>query len=444
MNALSKDHIDKDGASPSDDEVRDALARVVSSDTFASAPRLNQFLTYVVEKTIADRGAAIKGKAIAVDVYGRELRGESGQNLVRVEARRLRRTLQEYYADTGADDPWRIVIDLGGYRPRFESSAASAPPSRDVQSPAARSPFPMRAILTATVVLIVALAIRAGFVVGVDGPETGATINEAKRAAYRERSVQALQAVNLAEQARGMLFPVFDVRRQELALEMFRHSIDLDPGLPHGYAGSAQVLANITMLSSDTDMAFEHLNQADLMSEKALKLAATDPWAQGAKGWVLAVSGDLENALSFARMAVDLAPEDGHILDLAGTTGIVANAPQFAAEVSDPDRPRSGVGRFGANNIWGVSQLMLGNYNDVIIAFSIAPESGAPVSVPSLIFLVVAYDHVGETEKAGRLVAELKTSWPDFPTAQIIDRIFRNSPETSNDILERLGMYGYQ
>ena len=67
--------------------------------------------------------------------------------------------------------------------------------------------------------------------------ETGASTDEAARTALRMRSVQALQAVNLAEQARGMLFPVFDIKRQELALEMFQHSIELDPGLHHGYAG---------------------------------------------------------------------------------------------------------------------------------------------------------------------------------------------------------------
>ena len=42
---------------------------------------------------------------------------------------------------------------------------------------------------------------------------------------------------------------------------------------------------------------------------------------------------------------------------------------ELAAEVSDPDRPRSGVGRFGARNIWGVSQLMLGKFEKAIEAF---------------------------------------------------------------------------
>jgi hypothetical protein len=62
--------------------------------------------------------AAIRGKAIAAEVYNRDLDDfEAGQNLVRVEARRLHRHLAEYYAGPGNTDPWHICIDLGGYVP---------------------------------------------------------------------------------------------------------------------------------------------------------------------------------------------------------------------------------------------------------------------------------------------------------------------------------------
>ena len=79
----------------SSEAITDALGRVLASEGFAASPRLQQFLTYVVEETIAGRGQSIRGKTIAADVYGRDL-GEAGaQNIVRVEARRLRRLLDE-------------------------------------------------------------------------------------------------------------------------------------------------------------------------------------------------------------------------------------------------------------------------------------------------------------------------------------------------------------
>ena len=433
-----------DGTTASAEELRDALARVVSSSAFVSAPRLQQFLTYVVNEAIAGRGAAISGKTIAVDVYDRDPGGvESGQNLVRVEARRLRRRLNEYYAERGASDPWHILINLGGYSPRFEpgeskeSSTPAAPPL------IAKSPFRGRIVLAAVVILLMLSVF--GVVSRLDSadPELDSVGDDARRAAYRERSVPALQALNLAEQARGMLFPVFDLKRQEIALQMFQHTIDLDPGLHDGYSGAAQVLAALALTAPDIESESEFLGEAAVMAEKALDLAPSSPWAQASKGWVLAVSGDLVGAMSSAHLAVELGPEDGHVLDLAGSTAVIANAPQFAAETSDPDRPRSGVGRFGANNIWGVSQFMLGNYTEVILAFSNAPESGAPVSAPSLVFLAVAYDHVGDKEKATRMVTELDATWPEFPAALIIDRIFRFSPDIKDDILARLSKHGH-
>lgn len=361
MNSLALDNKDKDGSKPSDDEMRDALARIVASDAFVSAPRLQQFLSYVVEETIAGRGGAIVGKAIAVDVYGRRLEGDSGQNLVRVEARRLRRRLDEYYADAGIDDPWRIRIDLGGYGPRFESNATAVPSSREASSHTARSPVATKAILAISLVLIAVLAIGVAFNKGADEPESNRGTSDASRAAYRERSVQALQAVNLAEDARGMLFPVFDLKRQEIALEMFRHAISLDAGLYHGYAGAAQVLATLALLSPEESLVADYEKEATEMASKALDIAPSDAWPQATQGWVLAVSGDLERAYLFAQRAAELAPRDGHILDLVGSTAIVTNHPELAEEVSRPDRPRSGAGRFGANNIWGVAQLMLGD-----------------------------------------------------------------------------------
>ena len=118
--------------------------------------------------------------------------------------------------------------------------------------------------------------------------------------------------------------------------------------------------------------------------------------------------------------------------------------PFIAAEVSDPVRPHSGVGRFGANNIWGVSQCMLGNYENVIDTFTDAPNAGGPISAPGLVFLAVAYDYAGDTESASRLVDELMETWPDLRVEFLVERIFRNAPAHRIDILERLSRNGYQ
>ncbi|NOD62830.1 MULTISPECIES: hypothetical protein [unclassified Ruegeria] len=444
MNKANELPIDQHVEQPSPDLVREALERVVSSDEFQASPRLQQFLTYVVEEAIAGRGPQIRGKAIAVEVYERRIDGTGGQNLVRVEARRLRRLLHAFYEEQWDGDGVRIFVDPGGYKPRFSYE----PTIEDRTSSELKIDNPVglwRSLKLLPAGLgVLALVAVLGAWMSQDYREvvpTTQSIEKAERAALGEHSLTRLQAANLADQARGMFFPVFDVKRQQLALGMFQHAMELDPALSDGYAGSAQVLAILAVLSPDEAQRDDFFNQASEMSGKALELSPADAWANGANGWVLAVQDQPNEALKYARMSVELAPNDGHILDLAGITAILANAPKLAAEVSTPERPKSGSGRFGARNIWGVSQLMLGNYENVVEAFQGAPAAGAPVSAPSLLFQAVAHDQLGNSEEARRLVAEMRGTWPEFPSEFLADRIFHNDVNTRNLILETLSRY---
>lgn len=444
MNQANELPIDQDIAPPSPELVRQALQSVVSSVAFQASPRLQQFITYVVEETLAGRGAQIRGKAIAVEVYGRSIDGTGGRNLVRVEARRLRRLLHEFYEDQWNGKGVRIFVDPGGYKPRFSQKNttaydASEVPSSDVlaEHPRLKKMLPFG---LGGLVLIAGL----GFWLAQDSnvvlPPTQ-SLGQAERAALGEQSLTRLQAANLADQARGMFFPVFDVKRQQIALGMFQHATELDPALSDGYAGSAQVLATLAILSPDTAQRDDLISKASEMSGRALDLSPTDAWANGANGWVLAAQNNPVEAKKYARMSVELAPNDGHILDLVGITAILANAPELAAEVSNPERLRSGSGRFGARNIWGVSQLMLGNYEKVVEAFQGAPAAGAPVSAPSLLFQAVAQDQLGHSQEAQRLVTEMRKTWPEFPSEFLAGRIFHNDDATRQAILDTLTRY---
>jgi tetratricopeptide (TPR) repeat protein len=431
-----------------DDDIRSALKRVLASEEFASSPRLQRFLEYIVTETLGGRSSQIKGKTIAADVYGRNLAdGDSGHNIVRVEARRLRRLLAEHYDGSGQDATVRIHIDPGGYTPRFEMT--DQPDRMGIpeieRAPGAPAWWRSRQALFAFVAVPVLLAAGIVAMDRFESVDIGlATKGNAIRGALRERSMEALQSANLAAEARGMLFPLFDTKRQELALEMFRHAISLDPGLSDGYAGAAQVLATLSLVTIDEVQAATYGAKSLEMATKALDLAPSGAWAHAAFAWAHAVGGDHKIAMRHASIASDLAPEDGHVLDLVGITAIVAGDPEMAAVVSDPERPRSGQGRFGARNIWGVSQYMLGDYAAAIGAFRSAPEAGAPVSAPSLIFLAVAYDHIGEEAEARRLVQELTTTWPDFPTELLVRRIFHDDTVRTHDILERLEKKGLE
>eukprot|EP01036_Dinobryon_divergens_P048910 gene48911-65582_t len=85
-------------AAPSPEQVRDALDEVLGWQGIARSPQLAELLRYVVEKTLAGEAAGIKAYSIAVDVFGRPLGFDPQVDpIVRVQARRLRTLLEQYY-----------------------------------------------------------------------------------------------------------------------------------------------------------------------------------------------------------------------------------------------------------------------------------------------------------------------------------------------------------
>ena len=113
---------------PSEDEVRGALDRVLSSDGMSGSQRRKKLLSYLVTEALAGRQDRLKATTIAIDVFGRG--SDFDQQLdavVRSEARRLRQTLATYYVGDGADDPMVISIPKGRYVPFFSYRAGAAP-----------------------------------------------------------------------------------------------------------------------------------------------------------------------------------------------------------------------------------------------------------------------------------------------------------------------------
>jgi len=103
-----------------DGAVRDELSRVLQSRVFSGAPSLSRFLTYIVERTLEGRSEALKEYSLGVDVFER---GDSFDpkvdTIVRVQARRLRTKLHDYYESEGRQDPLTIVLAKGRYVPEF-------------------------------------------------------------------------------------------------------------------------------------------------------------------------------------------------------------------------------------------------------------------------------------------------------------------------------------
>ncbi|MDE2493493.1 MAG: AAA family ATPase [Alphaproteobacteria bacterium] len=108
-------------------QIKDHLARVLSSPPFIRAPRMQRFLAFLVEEMLAGRDSQLKEYTIAVNVFEKATDFEPGTSaVVRVEAGRLRRLLTQYRTEYGKDD--RIVLEVpkGSYVPIFQIVDASA------------------------------------------------------------------------------------------------------------------------------------------------------------------------------------------------------------------------------------------------------------------------------------------------------------------------------
>jgi TolB-like protein len=105
--------------------VRASLERVLVSRTFAGADRLSRFLRFIVERTLDGSGDELKEYLLGVEVFDRtDAFDPRLDTIVRVEARRLRARLADYYREEGAADAVSIGLPRGGYVPKFEIQTA--------------------------------------------------------------------------------------------------------------------------------------------------------------------------------------------------------------------------------------------------------------------------------------------------------------------------------
>ena len=104
------------------DAVRAELDRILASPRFDASERNRSFLTHVVEEALAGRTERIKAYTVATEVFGRDARFDAQlDSIVRIEAGRLRRSLERYYLTDGRASRLRIDIPRGGYAPVFVS-----------------------------------------------------------------------------------------------------------------------------------------------------------------------------------------------------------------------------------------------------------------------------------------------------------------------------------
>ncbi len=139
---------------PDTSEVRAALEHVLASPAFINAGRLSRMLRFVVERTLDGHGDQLKEYLLGVEVFDRPSDYDPRlDSIVRVEARRLRAKLSEYYDAEGATDAMRIRIGKGGYLPTFERANDSPLPAQMPGVHPRGRPAPMAVVAVALFVV---------------------------------------------------------------------------------------------------------------------------------------------------------------------------------------------------------------------------------------------------------------------------------------------------
>ena len=105
------------------------VARVLQSPPFVRSPRLQRFLAFLVEETLAGRSAQLKEYTIAVGVYGKPEFEPGTSAVVRVEAGRLRKLLLEYAVEYGEADAIVLEVPKGSYVPVFRTKPSPETPA---------------------------------------------------------------------------------------------------------------------------------------------------------------------------------------------------------------------------------------------------------------------------------------------------------------------------
>jgi len=132
---------------PSDDEINAQAERILQSSTFARSSRTRKLFQYLVEQTLTGNAKRLKQYSIATDALGRGSDFDPDTDpIVRLEASKLRRALEDYYLRAGASDPVRIAVPKGGYVPTFahidgkdEQATIALAPTEFVHIPTALS-----------------------------------------------------------------------------------------------------------------------------------------------------------------------------------------------------------------------------------------------------------------------------------------------------------------
>ncbi|MCU1236290.1 MAG: hypothetical protein JWP63_4257 [Candidatus Solibacter sp.] len=108
------------GGPSSSSILTDTLDQLLLSKTFSRSGQLRRLILYLRDAAISADPSVWSETAIGANAFGRKDFNPKLDTIVRVEMRRLRQKLDEYYAGEGQSQPYRLRFERNTYRPYVE------------------------------------------------------------------------------------------------------------------------------------------------------------------------------------------------------------------------------------------------------------------------------------------------------------------------------------
>jgi S-layer like family, C-terminal region len=130
-----------------EDTIRKQLDLILESQVFKGSRRSQEFLRFVVEKSLAGHFDDLKERILGVELFGRPITYDTSQDaVVRVTANDVRKRLAHYYEKLASGGEFRIDLPSGSYIAEFTRVAApsdtSPSGSPDMEMGAFSAPAP--------------------------------------------------------------------------------------------------------------------------------------------------------------------------------------------------------------------------------------------------------------------------------------------------------------
>ncbi|MGI9402184.1 MAG: tetratricopeptide repeat protein, partial [Rhizobiaceae bacterium] len=343
------------------------------------------------------------------------------ENVIRVDADRLRRRMDEYYNTDGQSDSIYIALPKGSYTPEFTSRRPHSP-----KSGLFTSPF---LLIGLAVALMIAFVSYLGWQANNSGNQTTVRSDNSgqKRTAIFETSPSRLQAVNLAAEGRDLVFPAIEPFRLKAALLVFESAISLDNTYFGGFAGAAHVHALVALVSVDPEQVKLSLSQAEERANQAALLSPESAWSQSALSTVEFARRNWSDAKLLSARTLELDPDDLHLVEFDALISLFSGDFERVLErVSEAIKSQPDDSGFVFQNALGSAKFHTGDFAGAVQTFENAIAGGAPTGPVSVAYLMAAHYRLGNYTKARELAQKYQELWPQQRVDKLFGRVFRD------------------